>query len=434
VDFDCDNVIVSGDFNLTFKDTETKNRERTDQEKNIVRAVEVHRERADLRDTWEARHEFTWRRANTDSFSTIDRILYSFESLQLISAQVSWAYGFSDHAAVIVEAKWSLEGRSARSRLTRLDPSLAKHPIYGPQIVRKVEVMMRGAPPDWDPCKTLEFLKVAIRSTVEKLQAERKSKEKTEEEMINEELDSALECLAKGNSRDGLVEYIEDIRIRKAILIEEKGTRLAEKLGTKWYNEGEKSNRYFMRLLKRSMPDDFAAITTDDGTIITDQKDIENEIVTFYKNLYENEYEIENDQEVCDDFLKYINPVSDMTENEVVAPIGTEELRKTLHTCKDSAPGPDIIPYSIIGLLWSTYAPILLSAWAYSLEKGELPPSHKNSYLKLIPKAGKDLIKLTNWRPITLSNCDHKLITKVYANRMTEKLADKLKERQTAYV
>ena len=46
----------------------------------------------------------------------------------------------------------------------------------------------------------------------------------------------------------------------------------------------------------------------------------------------------------------------------------------------------------------------------------------------------EDLSKLTNWRPITLSNCDHKLITKTYSNRMCEKLASQLEERQTAFL
>ena len=56
------------------------------------------------------------------------------------------------------------------------------------------------------------------------------------------------------------------------------------------------------------------------------------------------------------------------------------------------------------------------------------------SYLRLIPKAGKDLTKLTNWRPITLSNCDHKIITKIYAKRMCENVAKSIAERQTAYL
>ena len=78
--------------------------------------------------------------------------------------------------------------------------------------------------------------------------------------------------------------------------------------------------------------------------------------------------------------------------------------------------------------------PILVNAWNHSLQTGKLPPSHRKSILKLIPKIGKDLSRLTNWRPITLSNCDHKLITKIYANRMSLNLINHINTGQTAYL
>ena len=78
--------------------------------------------------------------------------------------------------------------------------------------------------------------------------------------------------------------------------------------------------------------------------------------------------------------------------------------------------------------------PVISEAWNHSLVTGKLPPSHKVSFLKLIPKTGKDLKKLTNWRPITLSNCDHKLITKTYSNRIVEKVSRCICENQTAYL
>ena len=111
-----------------------------------------------------------------------------------------------------------------------------------------------------------------------------------------------------------------------------------------------------------------------------------------------------------------------------------EELRTTLHSCADSAPGPDGIPYSILGLQWSSYGKLLAYAWNYSLLTGKLPQSHRTSFLKLIPKEGKDLSKLTNWRPITLSNCDHKLITKAYSKRMCDNLAEVIGHQQAAYL
>ena len=85
-------------------------------------------------------------------------------------------------------------------------------------------------------------------------------------------------------------------------------------------------------------------------------------------------------------------------------------------------------------LLWSTFGPLLSQAWNHSLVTQTLAPSHKLSYLKLIPKQGKELSRLTNWRPITLSNCDHKLITKTYAKRLSASVSSVISGCQTAYI
>ena len=109
-------------------------------------------------------------------------------------------------------------------------------------------------------------------------------------------------------------------------------------------------------------------------------------------------------------------------------------MAATLATCKYSTPGPDGILYSIIRLLWYSFGAILCESWRYSLTLRQLPQSHKMSYLRLIPKAGKDLAKLTNWRRITLWNSDRKLITKIYSKRICQNVTKSIAERQTAYL
>ena len=47
---------------------------------------------------------------------------------------------------------------------------------------------------------------------------------------------------------------------------------------------------------------------------------------------------------------------------------------------------------------------------------GELPNGQKQGVISLIPKEGKDLRELNNWKPISLLNSDCKIITKVLAN------------------
>jgi hypothetical protein len=71
---------------------------------------------------------------------------------------------------------------------------------------------------------------------------------------------------------------------------------------------------------------------------------------------------------------------------------------------------------------------------AFSVTTGSLPPSHSESALTLLPKEGKNLDDIKNWRPITLTNCDLKIITKSLANRMAKHLNKVINPAQTAYV
>jgi hypothetical protein len=78
--------------------------------------------------------------------------------------------------------------------------------------------------------------------------------------------------------------------------------------------------------------------------------------------------------------------------------------------------------------------PIILGAWKHSLNTGNLPPSHLESVITLLPKEGKDIKDIKNWRPITLSNCDSKIITKAISLRTSKVLDSIIDPSQTAYV
>jgi hypothetical protein len=111
-----------------------------------------------------------------------------------------------------------------------------------------------------------------------------------------------------------------------------------------------------------------------------------------------------------------------------------EELLTALKTCADSAPGSDGIPYSVYKKLWSITGSYILKAWSFSCATGSLPPSHKESIITLLPKEGKDLKDIKNWRPITLSNCDSKIITKALSMKISKVLDEIIDVNQTAYV
>ena len=354
-------------------------------------------------------------------------------------ASTDWAVSFSDHAAVEVGLIIKEIEQIGQSKITRLDPSLLNCADTKGKIEAAFVEMFGRMDPNWNPHLKLEYAKMCIRTVAEQAQADRKKKELSEEEEISGELNLAIAAIQDPELRpehlEGLIEYAEDLRNKKAKLIEEKGKRLAEKLGTKWYNEGEKSTKYFLRLLNRANPDSFHSLINDLGIEVTSQSKIEEEVVKFYKDLYE-QYDRSNIEEINpnDDFFRHINPVSAADDLGVSAELSLEELGRTLAACQDSSPGPDGIPYSFYKSLWKWVGPLIVEAWKHSVTTGNLCPSHKVSFLKLIPKVGKDIKKLTNWRPITLSNCDHKLITKTYANRMSLAVSQRIEARQTAYI
>jgi len=78
--------------------------------------------------------------------------------------------------------------------------------------------------------------------------------------------------------------------------------------------------------------------------------------------------------------------------------------------------------------------PLVLDSWNYGLITGSLAPSHSRSCITIIPKVGKDNRLIKNWRPITVSACDIKIITKCLALRVAKYLDSILSGSQAAYV
>ena len=115
-------------------------------------------------------------------------------------------------------------------------------------------------------------------------------------------------------------------------------------------------------------------------------------------------------------------------------PITLEELHQVLKGCGDTSPGPDGIPYKVYRKLWTILGPFLLDSWKYSVSINILPNDQRVSAITLLPKQGKPVEKIENWRPITLSNCDLKIFTKLLSNRVSKVLDKLIHPSPTAYI
>ena len=439
--YDCTKIIVAGDMNLTFNCNEVQNRSRMEAEKRTANAVSNIWRQLNIKDGWTDEKadskSFTWStsRMGVTAFSTLDRICYSESMFTLESKQSDWAMSLSDHAAVTARLNRKDTSKSNYTFIPKLNSQILGDPVGRGLLDEHFQELHGQRDENWDPHVKLEYLKVCIRSAANMATGKIKAQFRDDERVINNDINDVVSELSQDSipaeRQTLLMHKLDDLRNLKRSLVTKIGSRLEQRTSRKWYNEGELSNKYFFNILNRKPNDDIEVLFREDGTETSCKLEIENEISTFYRDLYES---VPDEIKLTDEFFSHTPTVPPDIANTVGLDLTLEDLTATLLTCKDSAPGPDGIPYSILKHFWSIFGPVLLAAWKYSLERQILPPSHKVSYLKLIPKAGKDTRLLANLRPITLSNTDHKLLTKTYSKRLTRVMSSVISQEQTAYI
>ena len=437
-EMNCGNVFMAGDFNLVFSTSEVMNRRITVAEERVAEIVRNLLSRCQLIDGWGIlkTSSFTWGTSRTGSqaFSTLDRVCFASNEYALIEKECDWSASLSDHAAVIARFNSIQKATSHKTVIPRLDARLLNDETGRKMLREAFDDLIDQMDASWNPHVKLEYCKMSIRTAANTVTGKIKARYRDEEKILNQDINNLVEQLAEANTpadlRLLLIHKLNDLRQLKRILVAKIGTRIEQRNARKWYSEGELSNKYFFNILNRPANDEIKVVLNEDGVEIKTVEGIEQEVVVFYKKLYENVDEVR----ITDDFFSNITPVAPELAASVEADLTLEELGATLDTCVDSAPGPDGIPYSYLKFFWQSFGGLLLDAWKYSLTTRELPPSHKVSYLRLIPKVGKDPRVISNLRPITLSNTDHKLITKTYSKKLTKIVSCSIGEEQTAYI
>ncbi len=72
------------------------------------------------------------------------------------------------------------------------------------------------------------------------------------------------------------------------MILQRQGENLSMKAKTRWYNEGERSNKYFLNLLKRNNESSEMSKLNVNGTITPNKGEIREGVTKFYTYLYNN--------------------------------------------------------------------------------------------------------------------------------------------------
>ncbi len=435
-------TILAGDFNSCINNDDFINRNKTSVETDLTDTIKQHNLNCDLIDTYREKNKelgYTWNRGNCYS-----RLDYIYASIilknRIVSSEVDWAFDKSDHAAVCTKLMDYKEIRKGPG-ITKVNTNVLRNKLKTESIREEIKFLVGQIPTDWNGHKKLDFLKVILRSTIAKhTSIERKDNEMELETLTNSlnDIEILNQKVLKRLDRNNLISLeklstIETARLKIRSKLENIRSKIANEIDFKatanWY--GEKSNKFFLNLNKYRSRQKLIDKIKDGENTYEGQVNIEKGIREFYKNLYKKDesqnYDDPNFYDLCP---KLMTKDKDRMDEKITL----SEMFNALKNCKDSAPGSDGIPYSVYKTFWNQIGHIIKESWDYSLEIGSIPDSHKESVITILPKEGKDLSDIKNWRPITLTNCDAKIITKVLAMRLNPILETIIDPSQTAYV
>jgi len=453
VKFPSTNLIISGDFNFVFdKNTDSIGRHFKQQESELSDNVKRMMTRHNLTDSYRSIHKwggFTWGRDNPNYIrSRLDHILISNNlTNELIQSYTNKSPNESDHSLLYIE----MDNKETKfgPGIKRCNSALLDNKDNLNNLLEVLSTHLNNIDTNWDPHQKLDYMKMILRNKMLELGRIEAKRERTELEYNNIEIDNLNkkmeQLLIEANRNDeNLNKHLEDIdKIRLAIqMIEDLNQPIKEKRSknlifrsrAKWAEKGEKSNKYFLNLLKQRQQKLQIRKIIANGQTHYIQDEISKAITKFYKNLYSQNKALKDINETQNEMFKDLPKISSQDKEKLSKPISKTELTEALKSCTESSPGPDGITYGTYKKTWSIFEELIHGAWIHSNAIGQLSNTQRDSTITLLEKKGKDKVKIENLRPISLSNCDIKICTKAIALRTNPVLKSIMHHTQTGYI
>ena len=200
-------------------------------------------------------------------------------------------------------------------------------------------------------------------------------------------------------------------------------------------DKNEKCTKFFLKQEHINYNIKHIKSLMDNGKIITNPESILELGRKFYENLYVDGSSM-SDLNI-DLYLKDIKGPKLKNDTKLMfeTALQKEEIKKAIKEMPNNkTPGPDGIPIEFYKIFWNEVKEPLMDSFRLSKKNKILPLDQRLGIITMIPKSGKDIRDIKNWRPITLLNCDYKILTKTLSNRMKVALGEIINSDQIGYM
>ena len=228
-----------------------------------------------------------------------------------------------------------------------------------------------------------ELLKYKIRRFTISYCKQRNKKDVAERKYLENKLknlENVLDNYDNLESYHNIKNKIEEIYEKKA-----EGARIRSKC--LWYEEGEKSSKFFLNLEKRRGIQGQIRKLIVNNQEITHQNKIQNELLFFYETLFKNT--LSNTSEDCESFLNEVSVPKLNYEDAIICEgdLNELELLKALKSMQNNkSPGNDGLAKEFYETFWNQIKNPFMNSITEAREKKKLSTSQRQAVIKLIEK------------------------------------------------
>lgn len=286
----------------------------------------------------------------------------------------------------------------------------------------------------WDMCK-IRFREFSISYCTKKKKAE-----EGDIGNIENRLDRIDFLLADANLRDEmrckLYSERKSLKNKMDIFYANKARGGFIRSRANWIEEGEKSSKYFLNLEKSRQENNLIQqlFCSDEQRIVNDAEHMLKTAKQYYQKLYQDTDPNDNDINNYLDRIRFKNILTNVENIKCEGVITLNECTEVIKDLKkNKSPGLDGLSCEFYQTFWHSFGYFLVEVYNESYENGILPVTVRKSVLGLIYKKGeKELLK--NYRPISLTNTDYKILAFVLSSRLHQVIGKVIEPRQSAYV
>ena len=416
--------------------------------------------------------KFSWKQWGSTKFARLDLFLISDSLLPYVEKVDILPTCFSDHSPILLEIDFS---KFERGRgFWKFNTSLLKDKTFVELVnntIKRVtcqyayfdnipdffenetkeviEQFLNEQTPETlqtlnlklNPELFLDTLLMEIRGSTIKYSSEIKRSNRAQEQLLVHDIEILEKQIQSNNFQNFHLDELNDKKttLENLLSCEAEGAYIRSRV--KYKMEGEKPSKTFCALEKhngvqRYVPQLF--IEKDDQKIlISEQKSIENEIFSFYKNLFSNKdyAQAETVEAFLDSSCSDIPKISETQKSKMEGKLSLLELTNYLKKCKNNvSPGSSGFSFDFYKFFWRNLKHFIIRAVDYAFEKNRLSISQSLGIINIIPKGEKDKRYLNNWRPLCLLNSLYKIISGAIAERIKPALNSIIHNDQKGFV